>query len=384
MVMIYRIQDVFDYIGGNQGIYEEFIYQHLKTEGTEYKVLSSALSEDTEMGYVKLTATEEKEYKTFANQYGIHVARLGNGGKMKLLSKNFYLTSDKAYILYLKSSFVKENSIRNEKEFLEWFILKYQNYVFSFASQTDNATWNKTNFFKYGKIEINFDNISSELGKLIDFDNINKLNSKYIASIEHFYKKPIILNVGKKEYPIANFLNYVSRNDCLSEEGIYLMQAGFKEDSEKIAVISGNSVAKIYGYVPISSDLHYLKDKSCLVCVTRGNAGKLTFLPKGVYATNTNAMILYIKSEVLNTLNIANEEEEECYLRFLKLCLQAKFTNYASSSDLSVFPMSKAVEDISMHFPKFNQEVMEIAKIDLELEKIKSLLGTLQSKAKLL
>jgi len=141
--MIKDIKEIFECVSGNQGIYEEFIYQHLQTEGNEYKALSSALSETTEMGFVKLTKEEENEYNLFCNKYGIHFARLGKGGSMQFLKKRNYIKTDKAYILHLKDDFKLQYRIdtdKKEREFLEWFIYKYQNYIFSFASNTDNST----------------------------------------------------------------------------------------------------------------------------------------------------------------------------------------------------------------------------------------------------
>ena len=52
---------MFNCISGNQGIYEEFKYQHLQTEGSEYKVLSSPLNEANQMGFTRLTKDDETE-----------------------------------------------------------------------------------------------------------------------------------------------------------------------------------------------------------------------------------------------------------------------------------------------------------------------------------
>ncbi len=380
MVMKYLIKDIFDFIGGNRGIYEEFIYQHLQVEGNRYKVLSSSLNEETEMGHITLTPAEELQYKTFCDKYGIHIARKGKAGSMRLLEPAKYITNEVAYIIYLKYEFketLKINDIK-EKEFLEWFILKFQNYVLSFASQTDNATWNKTNFFKDGVIEIDYKEIKKELIKLQDINIGMQIANKYISKINYIRTKQIYFNDSDLK-PLSNYLSYVSRNDGLSEEGIYLMQAGFKENSKKITVISGNSNVEIYGYIPATEELHYINEKPCLACITRGNAGKLSFLPKGTYATNTNAMLLYIQNNKLQDLNIANIKEEENYLRFLKFYLEPRFINYASSSDLSVFPMSKAIKEIEIQFNKYDFNIEKIATIDFELEKIHNSLAKLKT-----
>jgi len=157
--------DIFECVSGNQEIYEEFIYQHLQVEGNRYKVLSSSLNEETEMGYISLTKIEEEHYKTFCNKYGIHVARLGKGGSMQFLEKGLYITTDKAYILHLKDDFKKDFKIsdeKQEKQFLQWFIKEYQDILYNFAPKTANASWNKTNFMK----EANF-NIPNDFNLLV-------------------------------------------------------------------------------------------------------------------------------------------------------------------------------------------------------------------------
>lgn len=153
----FKVKDVFDCVSGNPGVFEEFIYQHLQTKGNEYKILSSSLSEDTEMGYMRLTKNEEQDMNIFVDKMGIHVARLGKGGSMLFLEKGKYVTTDKAYILYLIDSFKKEFGIDNdekEEKFLKWFIKNYQDFLYTFAPKTDNSAWNKTIFMKEGVINI--------------------------------------------------------------------------------------------------------------------------------------------------------------------------------------------------------------------------------------
>ena len=153
----FKANKIFGCISGNPGVFEEFIYQHLQIKGNEYKVLSSSLSEDTEMGYMKLTKNEEKDMNTFNDKMGIHVARLGRGGSMLFLNKSKYVTTDKAYILYLEDSFKEQigiDSDKKEEKFLRWFIKDYQNLLYTFAPKTDNSAWNKTNFMKEAIIEV--------------------------------------------------------------------------------------------------------------------------------------------------------------------------------------------------------------------------------------
>lgn len=153
----FKANEIFGCVSGNPGVFEEFIYQHLQTKGDEYKVLSSSLSENTEMGYMKLTKNEEENMNIFVDKMGIHVARLGRGGSMIFLNKGKYVTTDKAYILYLKDSFKKIVGIDNdekERKFLQWFIKDYQSLLYTFAPKTANSAWNKTNFMKEAIIDV--------------------------------------------------------------------------------------------------------------------------------------------------------------------------------------------------------------------------------------
>lgn len=381
--MIKDIKEIFECVSGNQGIYEEFIYQHLQTEGNEYKVLSSALNEANQMGFIRLTEDDEMEYHLFRNKCGIHVTRKGKAGSMNLLIPFNYIPNEVAYILHLKDDFKLQYHIdtdKKERGFLEWFIYKYQNYVFSFASNTDNSTWNKTGFFKEGKIEINFEKLQNDLILLKRINVIKTTISKILDKVNNLKNKELILDINSETKPLFHFLDYISRNDCLSEEGIYSLQAGFKNSIETITIMSGSSKAEIYGYVPINNELHYIYNRPCLLCVTRGNAGKLLFLPKGIYATNTNAMLLYIREDKLAELNIKNNTEEENYLRFLKFNLESKFIQFSSNSDLSVFPMSVEIKDIEFCFNKYNQDVEIIANLDKSLEFITEKINLLYSK----
>lgn len=146
--------------------------------------------------------------------------------------------------------------------------------------------------------------------------------------------KPILL---------SNILNHVSRNDSLSEEGIYKVSQNL--DDDKVTVLSG-SLDGFYGFVPSTIKIHKLVNKPCLQVVTRGQAGKLKFHKKGNYATNTNSMLLYIKDDAKKILEIKSTKEEEDYLKFLEFILQPKFDEYTSSADLSVLPLTQVLDEI--------------------------------------
>ena len=80
---------------------------------------------------------------------------------------------------------------------------------------------------------------------------------------------------------LSDILEYISRNDSLSEEGIYKRSAEVDKSEEKIKVISG-SIDDIYGYFPLDSSIHTLINRFCLQVVTRGHACSLDTLKKEI------------------------------------------------------------------------------------------------------
>ena len=144
--------------------------------------------------------------------------------------------------------------------------------------------------------------------------------------------------------------SYISRNDCLSEQGIYNFENN--SSSGKITVLSGASENIFYGVIPhVTDGIHFLDKKQGLHIVTRGKAGQLTYLPKSSYAANTNAFIIYLKDDQKEQLSIITDEDESYYLKFLKIFLEPKFLEISSNSDVSVFPLTKVFEEFEIpHF----------------------------------
>jgi len=161
--------------------------------------------------------------------------------------------------------------------------------------------------------------------------------------------------------PISKILSYVSRNDSLSEEGLYNNLKYEKKDGI-VDVLSGSTENQHYGKISVNTpNIHILKNRQCIHIVTRGKAGKLSYLPKGVYATNTNAFLLYPKKEAFKDINITNETEEEYYLKFLVVFLQPIFYEVSSKSDLSVFPLTEIMNNLEIPFLKYCKEMKNIA-----------------------
>lgn len=141
------ISQYIDYLSGNSGLTEEFIYQTLQNNKMRYKVLSSAAENNNALGEVCFCEINGKPLKIFENKEGLLVNRKGKAGLTRYLSPGRYTLNDDAYIL-----FVRENVEYTID--LKWLSYQYKKDFLLFSSSSDNGTWNMTGFFKYTTIDI--------------------------------------------------------------------------------------------------------------------------------------------------------------------------------------------------------------------------------------
>lgn len=141
------IASVIEKMSGNSGLTEEFIYHAMQNQGERYIVLSSATEERTKMGEIPLCTINNKTLRVFEGREGLLVTRNGKAGMTRFLPKGKYTINDHAYILYNKDTSPYEVDLR-------WLAIQYRREFLSFASSSDNGTWNMTGFFKQLKIDI--------------------------------------------------------------------------------------------------------------------------------------------------------------------------------------------------------------------------------------
>lgn len=143
----------------------------------------------------------------------------------------------------------------------------------------------------------------------------------------------------------------------MSLKGIYYRQP----NGDDLTVLSGSNSNLVYGKISKKSEkIHYVEDTQCLHLISRGNAGKLTYLSKGDYATNTNAFLLYLKSEFKENYKIDSEYKEEIILRYYLSYLQPIFFEISSKSDLGVFPLTNAISTLYVPIIKYSDEVERV------------------------
>ena len=157
-----KLDNIIEFIGGNSGLTEEFIYHNLaETESDSVQILTSSTLERTAMGFVSKNAKlNGKRLKIFQTP-AILVARNGYAGTMTFISDGIFTTNDHAYVINPKQDW-------KDKINLEWFIYEYQELFFRIVtSKSDNATFNK----EYAERQI------SQIPH-IDYQNemVNKLN----------------------------------------------------------------------------------------------------------------------------------------------------------------------------------------------------------------
>ena len=373
------IKEVFKCSSGSSDITEEFIYQRIKNTGIKYKVLSSSVLDSTSLGYVALN--KDDKYNTFENQYGILVVRNGNAGEMRFLDKGNYITNDHAYILTLKPDFKEKYKIDEMKEimFLKYFIYTYGFETKKYSTNNDNSTWNKTSFFKYFEIEdYNEKKIEKVFKQMQDNEKIKESIDIIKRRLEFLRKKIISIDEYTKEIIDMNkVFDYCSRNDCLSEEGIYNRSLDIKEP---VIVLSGSTDNLIYGKISKSDDIHYIENKQVLHVITRGKAGKITYIEKGDYATNTNAFMIYLKDDYKKDACINNDYEEKVVLKAFQIYLQPVFYEMSSNADVSVLPLTEIIKNIKIPLFKYSKE---IEKSVLQIEKYDFLRNQIQKQVNL-
>lgn len=171
------ISECIDYLSGNSGLTEEFIYQNLQNANQRYSILSSATEENTMMGEIPLCSINNRNLKVFENKEGLLVTRNGKAGHTRFLCKGRYTINDHAYILFVKDNIPYDIN-------LYWLSIQYKETFLQYASNSDNGTWNMTGFFEHTLIDI--PDIEEQLKIVNLFDEINqRLDS--IAKIEEMY-----------------------------------------------------------------------------------------------------------------------------------------------------------------------------------------------------
>jgi hypothetical protein len=364
---------------------EEKIYAlclYLNKSNEKVPVISGQTSQEGVVGYIPsfLNQKDKEGKKERFTTQGINyylnkedcitIVKDGRAGKLFFRGRNDYplfaMTIHAIAIFKKDTEEVKE--IKKEySDFdglnLEWFFLKFRNLFGKMIKGEGVPSFTQ---YIYEPLELEIPKISEQIKeiKLLQqpFD-LEIILEKIKEKAEFIYSKFLSINSTKYDSTeLSSYLDYTSRNDSLSENGIYLLSQELIKCKNTIKVLSG-SFDEIYGEVPDKKNLHFVLKKPILQVITRGDAGRLKFFNTGNYATNTNAMVITLKEEKLKELNIKTLEDQEEYLKFLERFLEPYLLEFVSSADLAVFPLSEAIKKIKIPFPKLNEEIKTINKL---------------------
>ena len=183
----YLAEDIFDCVGGNSGLTEQYIYQNLQNVGErKYILLTGSIKVDEKEKISLFAKPKDKSKKiiVFSGE-GIHVIRKGMAGKINYLKKGEYTLNDDAYILKVKKEFPLKLS-------LKWFTKVYAKVFMEFSSQSDNSTWNKDYFMENAKFDIPIlDEQENMLKKFEKIEEYKEICNKILNKIELVLSKEI-------------------------------------------------------------------------------------------------------------------------------------------------------------------------------------------------
>lgn len=236
---------------------------------------------------------------------------------------------------------------------LEWFRYSLPRLFFGAMTSKEGVSYLNKDIVEKIDVEIPDPKIQQlEISYYKNLEHLKKKTKAIARQYEEILAKDLILDdLAGSEVKLGEIMSYVSRNDALSEEGIYKYYP-LDKSGGIIKVLSGGTDNIEYGEISKKSPkIHFIEGRPVLHLVTRGKAGLLSYLPPDIYATNTNAFLLYLNNHNFSELGITNVDDEIYYLKFLKLYLEPKFLQMSSFADVSVFPLTDVMRE--MKIPKF-------------------------------
>ena len=359
---------------GNFGLTDEAIYKSIQYGGQFVPVYGGTQEHDTTDRLVSEHGkTKYDEPITIFNGDGIIISLDGSSGCMTYVISRRFALNHHAGFFQLKEE-AKQSVIP------EFFSLFFEKQLQE-ASVSEGSKTLTLNMIESMDFDIPSYSVQQRVMK--DISPMILLKNRIVnlmSRIELILGENLILKLEDyKSIILSDILEYVSRNDSLSEEGIYKRSSDINKSTKIITVISG-SVDGFYGYYPLDRTIHMIKDKCCLQVVTRGKACLIRYLGKGTYATNTNSMLLVLKEEAKERLGLRNESDEETYLKFLEFYLYPYFKEFSSSADLSVFPVTEAINKINIPLMKLDDEIISISEQYQKLKTYSLKLNLLLSK----
>ena len=143
------VSELFEVCGGNSGLTEEYLYSLLFHDGDRrYRLLTGSvdISSTIMIHRCQDPKNGDRKIRVISGE-GIHIVRKGKAGHINYLPEGDYTMTDDAYVLTKKKQEVYQVS-------LEWVARTQKELFKEYASNSDNGTWNKGGFLKYGRISL--------------------------------------------------------------------------------------------------------------------------------------------------------------------------------------------------------------------------------------
>ena len=351
-----RFLDIFTPISkGNFGLTDEAIYKSIQCGEQFIPVYGGAQEHNATDRFVsEYGKTKYDEPITIFDGDGIIISLDGSSGCMTYVRSKRFALNHHAGFFQLKEK-PKQSVI--PQFFSLFFEKQLQEASISAGSKTLTLS-------AIESMDFDIPSYSVQQRVMKDISSAILLKDRLVnlmARIELILGKNLVLKLDDYEsIVLSDILEYISRNDPLSEEGIYKKSSEVNKSTGVITVISG-SVDGFYGYYPLDDAIHMVKDKCCLQVVTRGKACSIRYLEKGTYATNTNSMLLVLKEGAKGILGLRTEFDEQAYLKFLEFYLYPYFKEFSSSADLGVFPLTEAINKINIPLIRFDSGIVSIS-----------------------
>ena len=143
------VSELFEVCGGNSGLTEEYLYSLLFHDGDRrYRLLTGSVDISSTIMIHRCQDPKNGDRKIrVISGDGIHIVRKGKAGHINYLPEGDYTMTDDAYVLTKNKQEVYQIS-------LEWVARTQKELFKEYASNSDNGTWNKCGFLKYGRISL--------------------------------------------------------------------------------------------------------------------------------------------------------------------------------------------------------------------------------------
>ncbi len=332
------IGNLFDFIP-ETNIVEEYLYNH----SGDYPVYSGQTEENGVLGFID-NYNQQLPCVTFTTY--------GSAGKL------FY--REGKYTIGRNCMGLRPKKPYADKINLKWFSFSFQNLFYKLRIG-DSEGQRSLNKLLIGRYPITIPDIDIQIGQLKKYESVDSIQQRIHKCLLDFTP---IHNFAKEYQPVSiiaedelkTFVKFTGGTSGLTEEFIY--ENIPVSDKDKIRILTGSTLERTaMGYISANAKLKGKKPKVFQppgVLVTRkGNAGKMTYIRGGLFATNDDVYVLEPKMAWKDKINLEwfIYEYQELFFRIV-----------TSKSDNATFNKEYA-----------ERQIIKVLQIDYQNEMVKKL-----------